>query len=108
MNRIKDLRTASGLSQRQLGKRLGCSSVTVSRYELESRQLDPATIHALCDLFSCTSDYLLGRSDVAYSSVTPEDAALLASYHSAPENVKEAISVLLSGVSLQAGKKKAG
>lgn len=107
MNRIKFLRSSAGLSQGQLGKKLGCSSVTVSRYELETRQLDPATIHALCDLFVCTSDYLLGRSDVPYAAVAAEDAALLASYHSAPENVRAAISVLLSGKSEPAEKKKA-
>lgn len=108
MNRIRELRSVNEWTQAQLGKKIGVAKTTISGYESEDRQLTPATIHTLCDLFGCTSDYLLGRSDVAYSSVTPEDAALLASYHSAPENVREAISVLLSGVSLQAGKKKAG
>lgn len=107
MNRIRDLRTAAGWTQAQLGEKLNVGNTAISQYESETRQLDPATIHALCDLFGCTADYLLGRSDVAYSSVTPEDAALLASYHSAPENVREAISVLLSGESEPAEKKKA-
>ncbi len=108
MNRIRELRMAQGWTQAQLGEKLRVGNTAISQYESESRQLDPATIHTLCDLFSCTSDYLLGRSDVPYAAVTAEDAALLALYHSAPENVREAISVLLSGVSLQAGKKKAG
>lgn len=107
MNRIKELRQMQGWTQAQLGARIGTAKSTISEYENEKHLLDPPTIHALCDLFGCTSDYLLGRSDVAYSSVTPEDAALLASYHSAPENVREAISVLLSGESEPAEKKKA-
>ncbi len=107
MNRIAELRLARGMTQDVLGQILNVGKGAVSRYEQEKRQLTPEAIHALCDLFGCTSDYLLGRSDVPNAAVTAEDAALLASYHSAPENVREAISVLLSGVSLQAEKKKA-
>ena len=107
MNRIKELRQMQGWTQAQLGARIGTAKSTISEYENEKHLLDPPTIHALCDLFSCTSDYLLGRSDVPYATVTAEDAALLASYHSAPENVRAAISVLLSGKSEPAEKKKA-
>lgn len=107
MNRIRDLRTAAGWTQAELGRELGCVGQTVSKLESEVRQLDPAMINAICDLFGCTADYLLGRSDVPYAAVAAEDAALLASYHSAPENVRTAISVLLSGKSEPAEKKKA-
>lgn len=107
MNRIRELRLAANMQQADLAQHLSVSKVTVSRYELEQRQLDPTTICTLCDLFGCTADYLLGRSDVPYAAVAAEDAALLASYHSAPENVRTAISVLLSGKSEPAEKKKA-
>ena len=107
MNRIMELRKSRGMSQDELGQILNVGKGAVSRYELEKRQLTPEAIHVLCDLFGCTSDYLLGRSDVPYAAVAAEDAALLASYHSAPENVRAAISVLLSGKSEPAEKKKA-
>lgn len=83
MNRIKDLRTKSGLSQADLGRSLGCTSATVSKWELEQRQLDPVTINALCDIFACTSDYLLGRSASPSPVISDADAALLRAYHAA-------------------------
>ena len=58
MNRIKDLRVAADMSQAQLGRAIGCVGQTISKMETETRQLDPATIHALCDLFDCSADYL--------------------------------------------------
>lgn len=106
MNRIMELRKARGMSQDELGQVLNVGKGAVSRYELEKRQLTPEAIHALCDLFGCTSDYLLCRSDVPYAAVTAEDARLLAAYHSAPENVRTAISALILGESEPAGEKK--
>lgn len=107
MNRIMELRQAKGMTQEELGHVLNVGKGAVSRYEQGKRQLTPEAIHAICDYFGCTADYLLGRSDVPYAAVAAEDAALLASYHSAPENVRTAISVLLSGKSEPAEKKKA-
>ena len=106
MNRIKDLRLSAGMSQAQLGTAIGCVGQTISKIETETRQLDPSTIHALCDLFGCTSDYLLCRSDVPYAAVSAEDAQLLAAYHSAPENVRTAIAALILADSEPAGEKK--
>lgn len=107
MNRIKDLRLSNNWRQEDLAAKMNTAKSVISRYETGKLDLDTDLINRLCDLFSCTSDYLLGRSDVPYAVVTAEDAALLASYHSAPENVRAAISVLLSGESEHVEKKKA-
>ena len=95
MNRIKNLRLVRDMSQADLGAVLGCHGTTVSKLELEQRQLDPATIHALCDLFGCTADYLLGRSASPLPVLSDEDAQLLAAYHAAPDHVRAAIDTLL-------------
>ena len=63
MNRIKELRQARGYTQATLAAELKCSSMAVSRYENGSRDLDTSTINRLCDIFCCTADYLLGRTD---------------------------------------------
>ena len=107
MNRIRELRVAKGWSQPELGKKIGFTSVTVSRYELEQRQLDPETISALCDIFGCTSDYLLGRSDVPYSAVSDEDAKHLAVYHALPLEIRRAVDGLMAPYAEAAEKKKA-
>lgn len=83
MNRIKDLRLLYGWKQSELGERIGASRSAVSKYETEDRQLDPTTICALCDLFGCTADYLLGRSDAPLPAISDEDARVLAAYHAA-------------------------
>lgn len=96
MNRIRSLRTAAGMSQDQLGKKLGCHATTVSKLELENRQLDPPTICALCDIFGCTADYLLGRSDAQLPAVTAEQAAVLRAYDSLPLEIRKAVDGLLA------------
>lgn len=95
MNRIKALRSAAGLSQAQLGSAIGCVGQTISKLETESRQLDPTVIHALCDYFKVTSDYLLGRSETPLPVLSDEDARLLEAFHSAPPETQAAIRLLI-------------
>lgn len=96
MNRIRDLRTAAGWTQAQLGKRIGAAKSTVSGYESEERQLTPPLINLLCDLFNCTSDYLLGRSQMLQPEVSSEDQQLLRAYHSLPLVIRQAVDGLLA------------
>ena len=91
MNRIKDLRLAAGMSQEDLGHRLNVGKGAVSRYELEQRQLDPATIHALCDLFGCTADYLLCRSDIKKSELTDDEFRLVEAFRAADPDLQDLI-----------------
>lgn len=83
MNRIRELREANGWTQAQLGKRIGVAKTTITGYEREDRQPTPATICALCDLFGCTADYLLGRAESPMQVISDEDARILAAYHAA-------------------------
>ena len=95
MNRLRDLRVAQGWTQAELGKKIGLAKTTISGYESESHYLDPPTIHTLCDLFGCTADYLLGRSELQHPVVTDDDVLLLEAYHDAPDHVRAAIDSLL-------------
>lgn len=106
MNRIKDLRIAANMSQAQLGRAIGCVGQTISKMETETRQLDPATIHALCDLFGCTADYLLGRSPSPRPVISPEDAAVLDAYHALPLEIRKAVDGLLEPYRAAAVEKK--
>ena len=107
MNRVKELRQGANLSQAELGKILGCHSATVSKYELEQRQLDPATIGQLCDYFHVTADYLLCRSSVPYQTVSSEDARLLKVYHSLPPEIRRAVDGLMEPYAAAIEEKKA-
>lgn len=95
MNRIRELREANGWTQTQLGKRIGVAKTTITGYEREDRQPTPATICALCDLFGCTADYLLGRSASPLPVISPEDAAVLQAYHALPLEIRKAVDGLL-------------
>lgn len=95
MNRIKELRLANGWLQAELAEKLSTGKNTVSRYETEQRQLDPATIHKLCDIFDVTADYLLGRSDVAQPALSDEEAQLVAAFRQADEDAKDMVRLAL-------------
>lgn len=63
MYRIKQLREEKALSQRALAQKIGASAKAVNFWE--SGRVEPSAkfICALADVFECTCDYLLGRSD---------------------------------------------
>lgn len=107
MNRIRELRELQGWKQEDLGQRLSVGKGAISRYESEKRQLDPATICVLCDLFGCTADYLLGRSPSPLPVITQEDSAVLEAYHALPLELRRAVDGILDPYRPQAaGEKK--
>lgn len=61
--RVKELRTAHGLSQEALGKILGVRRYSVYGYENGKSYPDIPRLIALADYFDVTTDYLLGRTD---------------------------------------------
>lgn len=95
MNRLRELRIGKKYSQEKLGKIIGCTSATISKYELEQRELDSATIRCLCDIFNCTADYLLCRSDSPSAKITEDEAALLRAYRAADDHTKAVVRLAL-------------
>lgn len=66
MNRIKALRIANKITQDDIAKKLGVSSMSVSRWEKGEAQIKPDKAQALADYFSVSVGYLLGYSDEDY------------------------------------------
>ena len=60
--RIHDLRVAQGYSQVALAKRLGVSKQAVSNWENDNIQPSIEMLIRLAELFSVSTDYLLGPS----------------------------------------------
>ena len=60
--RLKQIRQAKGVSQRQAAHDLGLSQVVYGRYENGSRQPPYAVLLAIADYFGVTTDDILGRS----------------------------------------------
>ena len=96
MNKLKELRQQKSMTQSQLGSYLNVGNSTISMYETEQRQMDPATISSLCTLFECTADYLLCRSEVREPTVSEEDAAILKAYHAAKKKDRMLVDTILS------------
>lgn len=61
--RINELRRASGMTQEELGKKLGVIKQTVSSWENDSSEPNHAATIALAKLFGVTTDYLLGAEE---------------------------------------------
>lgn len=88
VHRIKLLRVEKGMKQSELAKLLNCSATTVSNYEVGIRDIDSATIIRLCEIFGCTADYLLGRSDLPTGGPSEEEQALILAFRRADEHIR--------------------
>lgn len=64
MNRIKELRNEKNIKQATLGKYLGLEVSAISKLETGRVPLRDEYIIKLAEFFHCTTDYLLGISNV--------------------------------------------
>ncbi len=76
MKRLKQLRKTHKLTQKELGDKVGVQDSAISKYE-RGEVLPPSDILIkLSDVFDCTTDYLLGRterpSDVFWTDLPPQ------------------------------------
>jgi len=58
--RIKDLRTAAGLSQQGLANELGISIKSIQRYEKNANEPSRYVTKLIATYFAVSTDYLLG------------------------------------------------
>lgn len=64
--RIKYLREAKGLTQKDVANKLGLESAAVSKYELNLREPNIETLKKLSEIFEVSTDFLLGLTPDAY------------------------------------------
>ena len=95
MNRIKELRINSNMKQADLAAVLNCSRNAISNYETQTRDIDSVTICRLCDIFGCTADYLLGRSDLLTTELTPEESSLLLAWRRGDDRARDMVRLAL-------------
>ena len=67
--RIKYLREDIGLTQPQLAEKLKISSSAIAMYETDKREPSDDIKLKMCELFNCSMDYLVGRSDSRNSEI---------------------------------------
>lgn len=95
MNRIKELRQKNGLKQSDLAKAINITRAAVGHYETGYRSLDVETIHKLCDIFGCTADYLLGRSEQPAPDLSDEEWRVIAALREADEDARTMVRLAL-------------
>lgn len=95
MNRIRELRLQNGWRQEDLADRLNTKYQTVGHYETGRRGLDVETILKLCEIFGCSADYLLGRSDLPSPELSAEEWELVAAFRQADEDAKDMVRLAL-------------
>lgn len=96
MNRIKELRLQNGWLQSDLAARLNTKPQTVSHYEKGDRGLDVETIFKLCEIFDCSSDYLLGRTALPSPELSEEETELVLAFRRADDRSREMVRLALA------------
>lgn len=86
MNRIKSLRKAKKITQKQLGDVLGVAESTISMYESGNRQPDVDTMRKIADYFNVTIDYLIGGENISSSDKDELDKKIIKIFDSLSEN----------------------
>lgn len=95
MNRIKELRVENGWRQTDLAQKLHTRQQTIGNYETGERSPDVETILKLCEIFGCTADYLLGRSDLPSLELSDEEWELVAAFRQADADAKDMVRLAL-------------
>lgn len=63
LERIRNMREDLDMKQKDLAKKLNNSQRTLSHYELGTRDIPTQILISLADLYDCSTDYLLERTN---------------------------------------------
>ena len=72
--RIKEIRTAAGLSMQAFGSRIGIKAPSVAKLESGSNNPSEQTIRAICSVFGIRREWLENGDGEMYAPVTDDDA----------------------------------
>lgn len=78
MNRIKQLREEFNYTQQDLANKLESSKSVIGLYESESRKPSMEILIKLSEIFNCSIDYILCKSDIKNPKEQQEDPMGLA------------------------------
>ena len=86
--RLKDLRTENGLTQKQLADSLGIAQTTVASHE-KSHDPNIYSLIAYADFFECSLDYLVGREQAPLPyALSPQERELLQAFRALKPQAK--------------------
>lgn len=99
--KIKQLRSKKGWSQRDLAKETGLNSSIINRYEKDSAFPNGESLIKLCKALGISADYLLFENAPRTGRITIRDQELYEKFlliEKMPEKDREAVKTLLTGL----------
>ena len=88
MNRIKTLREELGMTQQELADKINGAKSTVAMYENESRKPSLEILVKLSEIFNCSIDYILCKSDIRNTEELKQEDFRFA-FHKETEGLSE-------------------
>ena len=93
MNRIKNLREELNITQQELADKLDCSKSVIGLYENDRRKPSLEVLLKLSEIFNCSIDYILGKSDIKNIEEEFEFAYHKETEGLSDEDIKEALRI---------------
>ena len=105
MLKLQELRTAAGLTQKELAEKIGVKNYTVANWEQNRTEPSIKDLIDLANYFECSIDYLLGRENdfgqiVIFKDGKKEQAELFSLYEGLSKERKETILLLLRDLNI--------
>jgi len=88
---LRDFRKASGLTQKELGDRIGVTSQAVCKWENDTRVPKMRDVLKICEVLGCTLDDLAKESEV----LTAREVNLVSMFRQVPDDVQEIVLTIL-------------
>ena len=85
--RLKKLRNEKDISQEELARLLNISRTSVTNYELGRNEASAQVLNKLSEIFNCSIDYLLGKSDTR--NYDKDEQEFRFAYHKEMEGLTE-------------------
>lgn len=89
---LRDYRKANGLTQKELGARIGVTSQAVTKWENGSRLPRMNDVLKICEVLGCTPDDLV-KSNA--ETLTAKEASLISMFRKVPEDVQNIVLTVL-------------
>lgn len=105
MLKLQELRTAAGLTQKELAEKIGVKNYTVANWEQNRTEPSIKDLIDLANYFECSIDYLLGRENdfgqiLIFKDGKKEQAELFSLYEGLSKERKETILLLLRDLNI--------
>lgn len=89
---LRDYRRANGLTQKELGDRIGVTSQAVNKWENGSRLPRMNDVLRICEVLGCTPDDLVKEDG---ETLNAKEASLVSMFRKVPEDVQDIVMTIL-------------